>query len=196
MNFGFNNKATPHRRLNRKTADQTDTQARLLDAALRVFAEQGFHGASIRDICRRAGTNVATVNYHFHGKEKLYRAVVEHAIQSHAAQIPIEIIQSALKTAAKRRHDRIQPLFLPLQLGGHSPWPIRLIVRQLVEPSPEFDKVASTLRTLAAQLEGPLRQLLDPGAEPEMVQACALNLVCQCLFCCATQETFNQRGSK
>ncbi|MBN1125574.1 MAG: TetR/AcrR family transcriptional regulator [Sedimentisphaerales bacterium] len=51
------------------------TAERLLCAAEKLFAEKGFEGASIREITAEAGCNVAAVNYHFRGKEKLYREV-------------------------------------------------------------------------------------------------------------------------
>lgn len=50
---------------------------RLLDAAERVFAERGFAAASVREITSEAEANLAAVNYHFGGKENLYREVVE-----------------------------------------------------------------------------------------------------------------------
>ena len=50
-------------------------QDRLLDAAEKLFCEHGFEGASVRDIAATAGCNVASVNYYFGGKEKLYHDV-------------------------------------------------------------------------------------------------------------------------
>jgi len=47
-------------------------QNRLLDAAEAFFCEKGFEGTSVRDITSQAKCNVAAVNYHFGGKEKLY----------------------------------------------------------------------------------------------------------------------------
>lgn len=48
---------------------------RLLDAAEGLFCERGFKGTSIRDIASEAGCNIASVNYYFGGKEKLYEQV-------------------------------------------------------------------------------------------------------------------------
>lgn len=56
------------------------TRKRLLDEALVVFAEQGYHRASIRDICRRADANSAAVHYHFGDKPSLYKAVFKSAM--------------------------------------------------------------------------------------------------------------------
>jgi len=48
---------------------------RLLDSAEELFCEYGFSGASIRDIAASADCNIASVNYYFGGKERLYREV-------------------------------------------------------------------------------------------------------------------------
>ncbi len=48
---------------------------RLLDSAEELFCERGFEGASIRDIAASAECNIASVNYYFGGKEKLYQEV-------------------------------------------------------------------------------------------------------------------------
>jgi AcrR family transcriptional regulator len=48
---------------------------RLLDAAEELFCEHGFKGTSVRDIAASAGCNIASVNYYFGSKEKLYEEV-------------------------------------------------------------------------------------------------------------------------
>src|SRR5438105_10362065 len=58
------------------------TRRRILKAASRVFAEQGYEGASIRDIVTRADVNQAAINYHFGSKEGLYRAVLQAAVRA------------------------------------------------------------------------------------------------------------------
>ncbi len=54
---------------------------RLLAAALKVFGEKGPRGASVREITRAAGQNVAAVAYYFGSKQKLYEAVMEGIVR-------------------------------------------------------------------------------------------------------------------
>ncbi len=51
------------------------TRERLLDAGENLFARNGFDRTSVREITTLAGCNVAAVNYHFGGKERLYGEV-------------------------------------------------------------------------------------------------------------------------
>lgn len=53
-----------------------DTKQRILDAAERHFAAEGFAAASLRTITREAGVNLAAVHYHFGSKEGLLDAVI------------------------------------------------------------------------------------------------------------------------
>ena len=53
------------------------TKQRLLEAGRRLFADQGFDGASVRAITRRARANLGAVTYHFGSKQALYTAVLE-----------------------------------------------------------------------------------------------------------------------
>jgi AcrR family transcriptional regulator len=54
------------------TAPGELTRQRLLDSAETLFAERGYNATSVRDITSAAQCNVASVNYHFGGKERLY----------------------------------------------------------------------------------------------------------------------------
>jgi AcrR family transcriptional regulator len=55
------------------------TRERLIDSATRLFADSGYRGASVRDICNLAGANPGAVSYHFGGKRQLYRSVLRKA---------------------------------------------------------------------------------------------------------------------
>ncbi|MFJ3487408.1 CerR family C-terminal domain-containing protein [Pseudomonas sp. NPDC090202] len=57
-----------------------ETRARIIEAAVEVFAERGYDGASTRDIASAAGVNTPALQYYFDGKEGVYLACVEHMI--------------------------------------------------------------------------------------------------------------------
>ncbi|MEK3785095.1 TetR/AcrR family transcriptional regulator [Paenibacillus sp. FSL K6-1230] len=56
---------------------EQDVKTRILLTAKSCFAEQGYDGTSVRQICQLAGVNVSMVSYHFGGKEKVYEAIFE-----------------------------------------------------------------------------------------------------------------------
>lgn len=56
-------------------SDGAEARARLLDAALALFAEKGFSKTSTREIALAAHVNVASISYYFGDKAGLYRAV-------------------------------------------------------------------------------------------------------------------------
>lgn len=55
-------------------SDGVQSRERLLLAAMRLFAEQGFAKTSTREIALAAGTNIASISYYFGDKAGLYRA--------------------------------------------------------------------------------------------------------------------------
>jgi AcrR family transcriptional regulator len=58
-----------------KAAD--DRREQILDCALRVFAERGYHGSSIADVCARAGIGRATLYQHFEDKRDVLVALAD-----------------------------------------------------------------------------------------------------------------------
>jgi AcrR family transcriptional regulator len=54
-----------------------ETRHRIIEAAVELFGEHGFEGASTRDIAARAGVNAPALQYYFENKEGVYRACVE-----------------------------------------------------------------------------------------------------------------------
>lgn len=60
----------------------TSTRNRILDAAERLFAEQGFHLTTLRQITQAAGANLAAVNYYFGSKQALIRAIFRRRLDA------------------------------------------------------------------------------------------------------------------
>ncbi len=91
------------------------TQARISSAAGQLFAQHGFSRASLRQITKKAGANLAAVNYHFGAKEDLYRQVVLRHVQT-------------------INRERVRLLAQAEQLAGDQPVPLRAVVETFVRP--------------------------------------------------------------
>ena len=160
-----------------------DTKSRLLEAAGQVFAEAGFRNSTIREICQRAGANVAAVNYHFRDKEGLYRAVLEYALGLALAKYPIGGVPGPEMSAADQLRLFIRTYLSRLLDEGRPAWHGQLISREMVEPTAALDYLADTFaRPQYQRLRGILTDLLGTTADPELVRRCAASVVGQCLF--------------
>ena len=80
------------------TDEKESTYNRLLAVASDMFAALGYQQTRTQDICREAGTNSAAVNYHFGGKDGLYKAVWEYALN--------KAVSEAEKKAISQNEDR------------------------------------------------------------------------------------------
>jgi AcrR family transcriptional regulator len=78
-----------------------DTKTALLDAAREVFSEQGYEGATVRAIAKRAGVDAAMVNHWFGGKEGLFaRAVLQLPVDPEV--IVSELVSGEVDTLGER----------------------------------------------------------------------------------------------
>lgn len=62
-----------------KEQNNTDVKQRILDAAHKLFINNGFDGTSIRDIANASDTNIAMVNYYFQSKYNLFEIIFDEA---------------------------------------------------------------------------------------------------------------------
>src|SRR5271166_4719878 len=63
-----------------------NTKDRILNAAERLFARDGFEATSLRAITTEAAVNLAAVNHHFKSKEALVQAVIARRMGPISAQ--------------------------------------------------------------------------------------------------------------
>ena len=77
------------------------TRERLLEAAGEVFAQKGFREATIREICARAGANIAAINYHFGGKERLYAEVLRYVDSMKADRHPFTAPETSVSAESR-----------------------------------------------------------------------------------------------
>ncbi|XVV06688.1 TetR/AcrR family transcriptional regulator [Actinosynnema sp. CA-248983] len=89
------------------------TRERLITTAIRLFGECGIEATSLRALTEAAGTNIASVNYHFGSKEGLLRAVVDETMR-------------VVNEHRRARLDELEARQVPPSVGD--------IVRAFVEP--------------------------------------------------------------
>ena len=70
------------RKLGKHTREESEkTKRKVLNAALKVFAQKGFSNAKLRDIAAIAGTTHSLIRHHFGSKDDLWKAVVDYGLQ-------------------------------------------------------------------------------------------------------------------
>ena len=78
------------------------TEAKIKDAARRVFISKGFNGCTSREIAKEAGMNVALVNYHFQSKGHLFDLVVSSVMEDFTLSM-IDIFHTNMSLINKTR---------------------------------------------------------------------------------------------
>jgi TetR/AcrR family transcriptional regulator, regulator of cefoperazone and chloramphenicol sensitivity len=158
-----------------------DTENRLLQAAGELFAEKGFDGTSVREICQRADAgNVAAVNYYFRDKERLYIEAVKSACSRQDQNFPFPDWPPGTSPQKKLR-DFIRVL-TDRMFGNSPPWARRLFLRELSHPTAacaEF--VQKIIRPNSELLNSILKELL-PKVPARKRRLIAFSIVGQCFF--------------
>ena len=144
-----------------------NTRTRLLDAAAELFAAQGYRHTTVRAVCARAGVNIAAVNYHFGGKDKLHRAALEHARQRALREDPYPAgpPPDGPMPPEQRLRRHIRGMFGRCFAQGPAAWYVNMILREMVDPTPALGHAMDTnIAPHQRRLEGIVAELL--GADP------------------------------
>jgi AcrR family transcriptional regulator len=78
-----------------KSQQRQRTRRRLLDAALSLFASQGYEATSVGDICERTALSKGAFYFHFPGKEALLVEAVEGATERGSGDLDFRPVRSA-----------------------------------------------------------------------------------------------------
>ncbi len=116
-------------------SSQTKTRQQLLEAAGPVFAEHGYRAATVREICLRAGANVASIHYHFGDKEKLYLEVLRYAQLLDNQTNPGLAKANRSVSPEEQLKGFIRSFLVKLLSPGPVAWDGKLLAREMVEPS-------------------------------------------------------------
>lgn len=61
--------------------ENKNTEQRIIEIATELFAKNGYEGASIRDICKKADVNISMISYYFGGKKELYEKILSSIVE-------------------------------------------------------------------------------------------------------------------
>ncbi len=162
------------------TGGHLSTRDRVLEVACELFAEAGFHGTHLREICKRAGTNVAGVCYHFHDKQGLYQAVIMEAGRR-LSDYDEGLVASPHLSTEERMLKLVESLLTKLNAEGA--WIAKLLTRELVNPACGTRHCAvSGLERNFVLLQSAMRELHGTGVHSETIRLQTLSLISECVF--------------
>jgi AcrR family transcriptional regulator len=156
------------------------TRERILKAAERLFAERGYDATSIRAIVAKARVNQAAINYHFDGKDGLYREVLRAAFRAlteqqleHADEMKAMSREAALAEFIRRQ---LRPLLGRDEYSRH----MRILNWETVRPTAVFRKLLSEEAAPFMGLAVELVRRFQPEADQRTSVAAAVWLLGQC----------------
>lgn len=165
------------------------TPARLLDAAVELFASRGFHGTSVRDIAERAGANVAAGHYHYGSKEGLYLEVLREQFAEVRAQLerrgatrPARALRRATRGELLKLLEARITTMLELMVGPPPSAHAQLMLREMCDPTDAMPMiVAEFIEPQTREMEQLVVRLV-PGAGHETVMQIVFSIIGQVLF--------------
>jgi AcrR family transcriptional regulator len=145
--------APPRRRL---TAEERRTG--ILDAALAVFSESGYHSSSIDDIAREAGVSKALIYEHFASKQELYADLIARNARELSQRIGAALVGVELESGASRLAIGLDAFFAFVE-ERRDAW--RMLFREPADP-----ETAAVLERMLEQVTAEVTVLIsqDPGA--------------------------------
>jgi AcrR family transcriptional regulator len=159
------------------------TEDRLLDAAMKLFADKGYRATTVGDLVTAAGVNRAAIGYHFGGKEELYLRVLKRAYKQLCDDELDHRDYPPETTALERLHDYIRD-FVRQVVEAPDPAAMQIMMREMFQPSTLACEawVEQFIRPKASYLNALLREILPPGTSDERIWAAQFGIVGQCLF--------------
>ena len=158
------------------------TRDKLIEAAGHVFAERGYRAATIREICRRAGANVAAVNYTFGDKMSLYTEVLRHSVRAAQTAAMSAALDSSLSPEDTIR-GVIRARLMSMCKETRPDWHIRLVMHEFSQPTKAMARVVDEgMRPIYDRVRKAVGEIIGLPAEHETTRLCVNSIVGQILF--------------
>jgi TetR/AcrR family transcriptional regulator len=160
-----------------RVRDPEGTRTAIIDAAERLFAENGFAATSMRDISNASGVSHPLIHHHFGGKEELYKAVKRRLVEGYAKRFPraARAVHRPLGVGAEMRR--------LLAFLGDNPMLLRLCLRTRLDGDNQvWPGEPDQLDTMRQRIEvSQKRGLIRADLDANNLSVMILGLVCFCL---------------
>ncbi len=133
----------------RRTRIQEEKEELILEAALEVFSQRGFHGSTIDQIAEVAGMSKPNLLYYFRTKEAMHRALIDRVLENW-----LEPLQ-AFDAEGDPEEEIRSYIRRKLEMAREFPRESRLFANEILQGAPH----------IAGVLDGPLKELVDEKAE-------------------------------
>ena len=156
------------------------TRERIVKAAERLFAERGYEATSIRAIVAKARVNQAAINYHFAGKDGLYREVLRAAFRALTEDQVAHLEEARAMPRERALGDFVRRQLRPLTARDEISRYLRIFNWEAVRPTAVFRKLVSEE---AAPFMGAAVDLVRrflPDADQRTLTIAAVWLIGQC----------------
>jgi AcrR family transcriptional regulator len=161
--------------------DSMKTRSSLLGAAGRVFADKGYHEATIAEISEAAGANIAAVNYHFGDKKTLYREAWRRTFRDSIEAHPPDGGVPANAPAEQRLRGQIRALLE--RISDEENREFSISHKELASPTGLLEEVMrEELEPLRSRIEAVISEILGESVPAKEVRFCALSIMSQCVI--------------
>jgi AcrR family transcriptional regulator len=159
-----------------------DVKSRLIETAGEAFGQRGYEAVGIREICQRAGANVAAVNYHFGDKHGLYVACLRHAQSCRVEELatpewpadftPADKLRAFIRGMLESKLDSSRPL-----------WHLELMLREMSRPTDACREIVEDyIRPMAQSLGAIMRELMPGSDWSKQTWMIGFSIIAQVLF--------------
>jgi len=158
------------------------TRDKLIEAAGQVFAERGYRAATIREICRRAGANVAAVNYTFGDKMGLYTEVLRHSVRA-AKTMAITAALDTSRSPEEMIRSVIRARLMSLCQEAQPDWCFRLVMHEFSHPTSAMGRVVDEgMRPIYERVRKAVGEIIGLRPDDETTLLSVNSIVGQILF--------------
>jgi len=159
------------------------TRDKVIEAARQVFAERGYRAATIREICRRAGANVAAVNYTFGDKMSLYTEVLRHSMRAAGQAAAMSAALDSSLSPEGTIRGVIRARLMSLCQGPRPDWHIRLVMHEFSHPTPAMGRVVDEgMRPIYDRVRKAVAAIIGLPLDHETTRLSVNSIVGQILF--------------